>query len=81
MDPIALARHIVSEHPDCAEELYLLIVWATGNREDPTHEAQLDLVEAEVYAKTQDSIRHRTSYREDLMERTATTSIAISTNP
>ena len=69
MNSLTRARRIVSEHPDLAEDLYVLIVWATTNRDDPSHEAQLDAIEEVLYSKVQDSIRHRESFRKDLVAR------------
>ena len=68
MEPKDWAKRILSEHPEVAEDLYPLIVWATSNREDPSHEAQLDEVEELIYAKTHDSNRHRDSHKRELLE-------------
>lgn len=63
MTPLECASSLIENEPEKASILYDLFTWATSPRGDPQHEAAIDSIDRMLYAKTDDSERHRDSYR------------------
>lgn len=63
MAPLENANHLIRNNPDDAAVLYDLFLQARSGQDNPQHTAELDEVEAMLYAKTTDGSQHREDYR------------------
>lgn len=72
MNMLDCARQIIQGDPDNALRLLHLLAWATADRGDPQHEAELSQIERLAYSYTDDSEQHRESLVRSLLIRSVT---------
>lgn len=63
MTPLDCALSLIQNDPDLASTLLDLIVWATGARDEPKHEVELDHIERVVHSFTPECEQERTRDR------------------
>lgn len=63
MTPLDCASRII-ENPDNAIPLFDLLAWASNGPHDLQHQAELDHIQATIYAKTPDGEKQREAYKQ-----------------